>query len=808
MTPADRTPVSSAVSPLEPSALRWAPDAAQFPFESTAELQPSREIIGQERALRAITLGLSMDSPGYNIFLTGFVGTGRNTTIRHVLDRFDRASRTPPDLVYVHDFDDPDRPVALFLPASWGRRLARRVREVLRHLEREIPAAFEGRVYQDRRERIQERVRRRQREVIEALEKTLAADGFALVQVQTGPTVSPQVVPVIDGETRFLADLEEAVEEGKLEAGKLEEIREKGKVHSRQLQNVIRETMKLENELQGSLLEHERASLRPVVAACFELVREEFSQHAEVLAWFSQVESHVVENVEAFLSGEEEGEGEPRSHYQVNLVVDNSDEKGAPVIIENAPSLGQLFGLVERRLSAESEEIADHLRIKAGSLHRANGGYLVLNATDVFSESPAVWNTLKRTLRSGCLEIPVAEAPTMLGPPALKPQPVRISVKVLLVGDAHLYGMLHAYDEDFRKIFKVRADFDTEMENTAESQVLYGRFVQRLVDEEGVRPFDRHAVAQVLEHGARLSGRRSKLSTRFHLIADLVREAGHFAGAAGRETVAAEDVEKALDEREFRNNLTMERMQDLVHEGSIFIDTDGHKVGTVNGLAVYESGEHAFGLPTRITASIGLGNAGIINIEREAELSGNTHDKGVQILAGYLRSKYAQERPLTLTASICFEQSYHGVDGDSASSTELYAILSALSGVPIRQEIAVTGSVNQLGEIQPIGGVNEKIEGFFDICEQNGLTGTQGAMIPASNLDDLMLHPRVVKAVKDGRFHVYAVETVDQGIEVLTRSPSGTREGGRRYPVDTINGKVEQRLRRMAMLMRDFGGNP
>jgi ATP-dependent Lon protease len=807
--PGGRPAGSSAGSPeLQPDQLRWRLDPADLPFERTSELPPSREIIGQERALRAIRLGLSMESPGYNVFLTGFVGTGRNTTIRHVLDRFDQGAKPPPDLAYVHDFDDPDRPRAMLLPAGWGSRLVRRMEEVLRHLDREIPAAFEGKIHRDRRERIHERYRGQQRQVIGELEKTLAADEFALVQIQTGPTMSPQVVPVIDGEPRFVADLEEAVDEGKLTEERLEQIREKTRKHARELQDVVRETLKLENEMQDRLQDHDRASLRPVVSACFELVREEFSSHQEVLAWFKRMERHVVENVSTFLPDEEEDATESRTHYQVNLLVDNAEQKGAPVVLENTPTLGQLFGWVERRFSSDSEEIADHLRIKAGSLHRANGGYLVLNATDLFSESAGVWNTLKRALRSGSLEIPAPEAPTMLGPPALKPRPVPIRVKVLLVGDAHTYSLLHAYDEDFRKIFKVRADFDTEMENTPETRLLYGGFVQRLVDEEQVRVFHRNAVARVVEHGVRLAGRRNKLSTRFHLIADLVREAGHFAGQAGRDVVAEEDVALALEEREYRNSLAMERMQEMIEEGSVFIDTEGHRIGSVNGLAVYESGEHAFGLPTRITASIGLGNAGIINIEREAELSGNTHDKGVQILGGYLRSKYAQERPLTLSASVCFEQSYHGVDGDSASSTELYAVLSALSDVPIRQDIAVTGSVNQLGEIQPIGGVNEKVEGFFDVCATRGLTGTQGVLLPAANVEDLMLHSRVVAAVEKGQFHVFAAHTIDDGIEVLTGVAAGRREGGRRYPVESINGKVNARLRRMATLMRDFGGNP
>lgn len=793
-------------TPLSLEQLRWNCDPAEFSFETTADLEPSREIIGQQRALEAIELGLSMKSPGYNIFLSGFVGTGRNTTIRHVLRQFDHRAAAPPDLCYVHNFEAPDQPKALFLPAGFGQRLVRRMSDIVSHLEREIPKVFEDEPYRKRMERIAERFQTRQIGLIQAFEKELESDNFALVQVQAESSVAPQVVPVVDGEPRFLGDLEEAVEEGKMKQETLDEIQKKAQEYSRQLQGVMRDTLKILGEMQTRFSDHDRLSVRPVVQASLGFLADEFSDQKEVRAWLKQVEKHVVENLREFRGGEDEEEEPSRSHYEVNLIVDNATRKGAPVIVESTPTLGGLFGLLERNLTAGPEERPNHLHLKGGSLHAANGGYLVLNAADVFNEPPAVWSALKRTLRTGRLEIP-RDSAGMLGPTALKPEPVCIVVKVLLVGDAHLYSALHAYDEDFRKIFKVRADFDTEMPNESGNRLLYGRFVQRIVDEEQARPFDRSAVARIAEFGVRLSGRRNKLSTRFHQIADLIRESDYFAGQHQHDVVGAADVERTLAAREFRNNLAMEKMQEQIEEGSIFIDVDGTRVGELNGLAVYESGEHAFGLPSKITASVSIGNAGIINIEREAELSGRTHDKGVQILSGYLRSKYGQDRPLTLSASICFEQSYHGVDGDSASSTEIYAILSALSGLPLHQDIAVTGSVNQAGEIQPIGGVNEKIEGFFDICRIRGLTGRQGVLIPASNVDDLMLNQPVVDAVRNGKFRILSAETIDEGIQVLTGVAAGKKMGMRRYPANTVNGKVEARLRQIATLMRDFGGH-
>ncbi len=799
--------------PLAPDELRWICDPATLPFASTAELSPNRQIIGQSRALEAIALGLEMDAPGYNVFLTGFVGTGRNTTIRAVLQTLDRTAAPPPDLCYVHCFANVDQPRALFLPAGLGRVFVKAMADFVRALQRELPRVFQDEPYRKRRERIEERFRTRQRALIQEFETKVEADGFSLVQVQMGAMAGPQVVPVVDGEPRFLPDLDEAVKEGKLEAAKLEELRKKHREYTEELQDVVRDAIRIETEMRSRVSDHDVDSARPTVKGCAELVREKLKDQAAALAWLDEVEAHALAHLADFAPREEPADEEaaephrnPLAVYAVNLLVDNADTKGAPVVVEYSPTLPQLFGLLERSFAAGAESAVDHTKIKAGSMHRANGGYLVLNGTDLFAEPLVVWNTIKRTLRTERLEIPGHEISSMLGPPALKPESVPIRVKVLLVGDVQLYSALHAYDDDFAKIFKVRADFDTEMDNVDPNRVLYGAFLRRLVEDEKVPDFDRTGVARVVEHGCRLAGRRNKLSTRFNMVADLAREAAYWARKDGAEQVAARHVDLALERKDYRNGLTAERLQEMIAEGTVFLDVEGAKPGQVNGLAVFESGDHVFGLPSRITASVALGNAGIINIEREADLSGRTHDKGVQILGGYLRAKYAQERPLALSASVCFEQSYSGVDGDSASSTEIYAILSALAELPVRQDLAITGSVNQKGEVQPIGGVNEKIEGFYDVCRLKGLTGTQGVLIPRANVPDLMLAPRVIEAVRDGRFHIYPVDTIDEGLEVLTGVPAGQRTGRNRYPIGTVNGRVDHRLRKMATLMRDFGG--
>ena len=791
-------------------ALRWECDPSGFAFETTAELDPVQEIIGQDRALRAMRIGLEMKSPGYNIFLAGFVGTGRNTTVQRVLQKLDRGTEPPPDLCYVHNFENPDRPKALSVPAGMGSLLRARMNTMVEHLTREIPRVFESDTYRKRRKRLEERFEKRQRETIEGFDKRMKGEGFALVEVQVGTMTSPELVPLVEGEARFFHDLEEAAEKGEFDAERLKLLHEQHRAYSDELQDMIRTAIQIDEERRTRVAKYDKEAARPIVTACFWEIREGLTENPDVADYLRSAEQHVLEHLLDFAAQEESDDESSSPHavafarYRVNLIVDNSKSTGAPVVLEYVPTMAALFGIVERSWSKAGEEPADHLDIRAGALHQSNGGYLILNGTDLFSEPGSVWNTLKRTLRTGYLEIPPVTT-SVLGPPAMKPERIPINVKVVLIGDTHLYSTLYHYDDDFKKIFKVRADFDTEMVNVDENLRLYGSFIQRLVAEERVLPFDRQGLAEIVEYGSRLAGRQDRLSTRFNMIADLVRESSYFALKESQSAVAERHVRQAVEERDYRNNLSQEKMLEMIDEGTIFIDVEGAKIGEVNGLAVYESGEHAFGLPTKITATVSMGNAGIINIEREAELSGRTHDKGVQILAGYLRARYAQDKPLALSASICFEQSYHGVDGDSASSTEIYAILSALAEIPIRQDLAVTGSMSQVGLVQPIGGVNEKIEGFFDVCRAKGLTGTQGVIMPKANLPDLMLHKRVVEAVRAGNFHVYAIETIDDGIEVLTGIAAGHRAGSRTYPRNTVNGRVDARLKRLAKQMRDYG---
>jgi lon-related putative ATP-dependent protease len=495
---------------------------------------------------------------------------------------------------------------------------------------------------------------------------------------------------------------------------------------------------------------------------------------------------------------------DPFREFRVNVVVDNSETTAPPVVTENFPSLRNVFGVIERDFTPSGWSNPDHMSIRGGAFHKANGGYLVMNALDTFIE-PGVWQILKRTLKSCEAVIQNYDQWSMMSSSALKPEPMCVKVKIVLIGDSRLYYMLNQHDEDFRKIFKIRADFDREVDNRAAVIKQYAGFIKGLSDRENLKAFDSDGVAAVVEYGVRVAGRQTKLSTRFSLISDIVREAHYHAEKAGKRVASREHVDLAIQHRIKRANMLEEKIQERIDDGTLMIDTSGSVVGQVNALSVYNLGDYMFGKPSKITVVTSLGNKGVINIEREADLSGSSHNKGVLILSGFLRSRFGQENPIVMSASLCFEQSYGGVDGDSASSTELYAILSSLANLPIRQDIAVTGSINQKGEIQPIGGVNEKIEGFYNVCKARGLSGNEGVIIPWQNVSDLMLDQEVVDTVAEGRFHIYSVKHADEGIEILTGVKAGKKLKSGKFQKDTVNEMVRLSLNEMATNWKQFG---
>jgi len=794
--------------------LRWRCDPDALSFNTTESIHPCDEIIGQNRALEAIRLGLDIHSIGYNIFVTGLAGTGRFTTIKCVLQEVDVKGKIPNDLCYVNNFKNTDMPHMISLPAGQGNAFKKEMETLIETLKKKIPLMFENENYLNKKKEVVEKFRNKQAEMFREFEKKVNKDGFALVQIQMGPYSRPGIFPLVEGNPVNIDQLETMVEEDKFSREELGKIKEKQAGLINELEDIFKETRKAEKQIKEELTSLDNEVISPAIKDSISDIKEKFN-YEKVQQYLDEVQEDILANLGRFREKEETPPPLPGlmmpqmvdsfSEYQVNVLVDNSETKGAPIIVETTPNYRNLFGTIERVVERTGIWKTDFLHIKAGSFLRANGGYLIFNALDALMET-WVWPTLKRTLKNQVIEIQTYDPLYFFSTSALKPEPIECNTKVIMIGDTHIYYLLYSLDDDFKKIFKIKADFDSVMNKDDEKIQQYASFIRKICDEEKLKPFDKTGIAAVVEYGVRITGKQKKLSTRFHLIADLLKEANYWAEKDASDMVTEKHVDKANEKRVYRVNLIEEKIQEMIDDGTILIDSDGMVVGQVNGLSVYNLGDHMFGKPSRITVKTSMGKAGIINIEREAEMSGPTHNKGVYILAGYLRGKYAQDKPITMSASICFEQSYGGVDGDSASSTEIYALLSSLSGLPLRQDIAVTGSVNQKGEIQPIGGVNEKIEGFFDVCKVKGLTGNQGVMIPHLNIDDLMLRKEVVAAVKEGKFRIYSVQTIDQGIGILTGMEAGERQDDGRFQEGTVNDLVDKKLRELVTKIREFEG--
>lgn len=777
--------------------LRWRCDPKSLGFKTTEELAVCAKIVGQRRAVDALRLGLEIESLGYNIFVTGPVGTGRTTTVKCLLDDIEKDKKTPDDKCYVNNFRNPDMPKLIRLAAGEARKFQKNMDNLIDYLVKNIPLILESERYQKRKTEIVESFKEKGGAKVREFEKKVAQAGFTLVQ--TVPFARPELVPVVEKTPVKLSDLAAAVEEEKMPKEEYEKTKAKYFELTDELGAIFKEIRNYEKKTRDELINLDQDMIKPVVSERINEIREHY-KNEKVNEYLNEVENSFLENLNLFLEKPEEKTppfpvpaGDPFLEYRVNVVVDNSEEKGAPIIFETMPSYKNLFGGIERVWDRSGQWRADFTQIKAGSILRADGGYLIIEALDALIE-PGVWPALKRTLRNRVMEIQSYDPYSFLALSALKPEPIEISVKVIMIGDPYIYSLLYANDEDFAKVFKVRADFDWTMDLNNEALIQYGTVIKTIAEKEKLRPFDQFGVATVVEYGVRLAGRKNKVSTKFNIISDILKEASYWAGKENSDVVTQKHVDKAIEERIDRVRLVEEKIQEMIDQGLILIDTEGSVIGQVNGLSVYDTGEYSFGRPSRITAKTSVGSSGIINIEREAQLSGPIHDKGVLILAGYLRDKYAQDKPLIMNGSICFEQSYGGVEGDSASSTEIYALLSSLAELPIRQDIAVTGSVNQKGEIQPIGGVNQKIEGFYEVCKAKKFTGSQGVIIPIQNVDDLMLGKDVVEAIEQNKFHIYSVKRIDEGIEILTGVKAGEKGKDGQYPAGTVNNLANQKL--------------
>jgi lon-related putative ATP-dependent protease len=768
-------------------------DLKGFACETTETLPEIKGMIGQDRAIRAIEFGLNIDSPGYNIYVAGVSDTGRTSTVERILRELAAKKEPPNDWCYVHNFQDPDQPRRIGLSPGKGRQWQKEMKDVIGSLRTEIPKAFETKDYKERSTKISEGFEEQKRQLLSETEKKARERGF---QIKRTPLGFAPIPLRSDGEPLSERQFE------KLAPEQRKQIEENMKDVQRQIKQTFEQIALLDRKSKDQLTKFNKDMALFVVGYRIDNLKEEYKDYPEVLHHLDEVKADLVENVDDFLRPEEEpsflGIKVPTrgsfTKYEVNVVVDNSHTQGTPVIMETNPTYSNMFGRVEKKAQLGAL-ITDFTKIKAGSVLKANGGYLVVDAEGVL-RSPFVWDTLKRNLRNKETKIEeVAEQYAFLSSSALRPMPIPLDIKVIMIGRGQIFDLLHLYDENFKKIFKVRADFDYETRIDDKAVTQCARFICKICNEEKLRHCDRSGIAAIMEYGSRLAADQEKLSLEFGKIANLLREADFWAKTEKSTYVTRHHVEKALEEKEYRSSLMEKKIQEMIERGTIYIDTEGGKIGQVNALSVYAYGEFSFGKPSRITAQTFMGNKGVINIEREAKLSGKTHDKGVLILSGYLGGKYGGSIPLSLSATLTFEQSYSFVEGDSASSTELFAILSSLSELPIKQGIAVTGSVNQRGEIQPIGGVNQKIEGFFEVCQAKGLTGHQGVIIPQSNVKNLMLKTKVVEAAREGRFHIYPISTIDEGMEILTGVEAGERDKDGAFPENTINGRVQNKLK-------------
>ncbi len=789
---------------LTPAQLYRKCDIQGLDFETTAEIPDLDDILGQDRALKAIRFGAKIAQHGYNLFVLGTAGTGKHSTVEKLLAEKAAQEETPPDWIYLNNFDTPHKPGALQLPPGEGQKLSQAMQALIEDIRASIPAAFESEDYRNRRQALEEAFREQQENAFEGLrEKAMAKSialvrtpmGFALAPVREGAVIEPEVF-------------------NKLPEAERQKIQSESEVLQTELEEIVKRIPRWAREHQEALRDLNREVTAATIGHPIDELRRTFAALPEVLQHLEAMRADLVENIHGILRLERDmqqgeianGGGDQASafnRYLANVIVSRGEGGGAPIVYEDNPTLPNLVGRVEHS-SQMGTLVTDFTLIKPGSLHRANGGYLILDARKVLTQ-PFTWEALKRNLKAGRINI---ESPgqmlSLISTVSLEPEDIPLNVKVVLCGEPLLYYLLSAYDPEFPALFKVAADFDDTMTRDDQSHQGYARLLATICRREKLLPLERAAVARVIEHGSRLAADAEKLSIRLETLVDLLREADFFAGEAGKPVVSAAQIQEAIDAQIHRADRLREHSHEAIHRNIVLLDTAGQKTGQINALSVLQLGSFAFGRPTRITARVRLGAGKLVDIEREVELGGPLHSKGVLILSGYLQSRYAIDKPLSLAASLVFEQSYGGVDGDSASSAELYALLSALAEVPIKQSYAVTGSVNQLGQVQAIGGVNEKIEGFFDICQARGLTGEQGVLIPEANLKHLMLRQDVVVAAEAGRFAVYPVATIEEGIELLTGMPAGVRDAAGQFPVGTVNKLVEDRLTAFAEARRDF----
>ncbi len=776
-------------------------DPSVFDFETTRDLPDSKETIGQERALHALDFGLSLDSTGFNIFILGEHGTGKMTTVKSFLSERAMKEPVPQDWCYVYNFKDPDAPLSVSLPPGQAVVFQKEMEEVIKILRVEIPKAFESKEYEKQRNTIVEDAQKKQKEMFTSLEEESQEKGFLVRKTVSGLVIVPVKKtgePLTEEEYELLDEKTKK---------KLDEI---GRQLQEKLNDVVRLVHENEKLVKGMIGKLEKEAALSAVGHLVDELKGKYKEHERITVFLDEAKEDILEHLDDFKVQEEQPQqlpflklqkAEPTfTRYTINVLVNNKDCKGAPCIFESNPTYYDLFGRIEHKIQY-GLALTDFSMIKAGSVHKANGGYLVINALDLLRNIFA-YDALKRAIRNREVKIEdVWEQYRLISTTTLKPEAIPLDIKVILIGNPYLYYLLYNLDEEYRELFKVKADFDSRMIRNDETVHKYTSFIAALCREEDLLPLDKSGAAKVVEFGSRLAEHQRKLSTRFSDIADVIREASYWASKDGKEVIGAGHVQKAVEEKVFRTNRIEERLREMILEGTLIVETSGEKTGQINGLAVLDLGDYRFGKPSRITAITFAGKAGVVNIERETKMSGKIHEKAILIISNFLGSRYAKQKPISLTASITFEQLYDMVEGDSASCAELYALLSSIAQVPIKQHIAVTGSMDQNGDVQPVGGINEKIEGFFDLCRMTGLDGSHGVIIPERNVKNLMLKKDVVEAVKNDKFFIYPIRKVDEGIELLTGVRVGEPADDGTYPEGTFNYLVVKRLTEIARSM-------
>jgi len=775
-----------------------------FECKSTAELKPLDEIIGQDRALRALQFGLNIEEKGFNVYASGFPGTGRKTAIVDYVKELARKMPVPQDWCYVTNFRDPTSPHAMKLPSGRGEKFKRDMEKFVLEAIRTLKKTFESEEYVQKVSLKLKALEEERKDHLSKLNKMTLDAGFQLQQAQIGLLL----IPVINGKP--MTDEESAA----LPPQVAQKLQKKREVLEVKVRSAFRHLRELETQAQEEVKKLSQEIAAFAMEPLLDAIKEKYNDCEDVVKFVAEVEKDIIDKLPTVMQRPQEAQPnlpfglqppveDPTQNYKVNVVVDNSKLEGAPVEIEMNPSYYRLFGAIEKE-ARFGALITNYTMVRGGAAHKANGGFLVLPVERLFTD-PFMWESMKHAISNEKLEIEEPGASlAYIATKSLRPEPIPFNAKIILLGTPLIYEILYSGDPDFKDLFKVKADFDTSMDRNERNIKQYAAFICSICEKEKLLHLDPTGIAAIVEYSSRLAEDQSKLSTRFSEVADIIREANFYAKRDASKHITRKHISQQLEEKVFRSNMIQKKIEEMMMKNLLLIETDGEKVGQVNGLAVLGMGDYAFGRPSRITASISVGKEGIIDIERQAQMGGPTHTKGVLILSGFLNDRYAQDKPLGLTARLVFEQSYSGVDGDSASSTELYALLSALSDKPIKQYLAVTGSVNQKGEVQAIGGVNHKIEGFFDVCMARGLNGKQGCVVPESNVQNLMLREDVVKSIEEGKFHIYPVRTIDEGVEVLTGVKGGKRFKDGTYEKGTVNDIVQKRLYEMSEKIKEF----